>query len=260
MKQKRRSPITDKPLRSPGQSLQEKRDDLLNDKLLFWLVMCGFLLWFVGYQWWMYYNPRPIHPVSISVIAALFIIYPVFRIWRLWPELRQLKQGIEGEKFVGQFLEGLRGQGYQVFHDLQGDTFNVDHVIIGPAGVFTIETKTLSKPERGQTRIQFDGELVWMNGKPLERNPVIQAKAQASWLRKLLDDLTAKQIKVRPVVVFPGWYIEHSPGALKEIWVLEPKALSKFLENEPNVLAADEVKVLSNQLSRHIRAQEKIAK
>jgi len=260
MKQKRRSPITDKPLRSPGQSLQEKRDDLLNDKLLFWLVMCGFLLWLVGYQWWMYYNPRPIHPVSISVIAALFIIYSVFRIWRLWLELRQLNQGIEGEKAVGQFLEGLRGQGYQVFHDLLGDTFNVDHVIIGPAGVFTIETKTLSKFERGQTPIQFDGEVVRVNGKPLERNPVIQAKAQASWLCKLLDELTAKQIKVRPIVVFPGWYIENSPGAFREIWVLEPKALIKFLEKEPVVFTADEVKILSNQLSRHIRAQEKVAK
>ena len=76
----------------------------------------------------------------------------------------------------------------------------------------------------------------------------------------LLDELTAKQIKVRPIVVFPGWYIEHSQGALRDIWVLEPKALVKFLENEPDVLAADEVKILSNQLSRHIRTQEKVAK
>jgi hypothetical protein len=58
--------------------------------------------------------------------------------------MRTLRQGIEGEKAVGQFLERLREQRYQVFHDLVGDGFNVDHVLIGPAGVFTIETKTSS--------------------------------------------------------------------------------------------------------------------
>jgi len=259
MKQKRRSPIIDKPLRNPAQSLQEKRNELRDDKILFPVLMAWFLIAMAGYQWWLYLHPKQLNPIVFTAIVIFFCMYVGINIWRIWPELRQLNQGIEGEKVVGQYLEKLREQGYQVFHDLLGDTFNVDHVIIGPAGVFTIETKTLSKPERGQPRIQFDGELVWMNGKPLERNPVIQAKAQASWLCKLLDELTAKQIKVRPVVVFPGWYIEHSQGALRDIWVLEPKALVKFLENEPDVLAADEVKVLSNQLSRHIRAQEKVA-
>lgn len=257
MKQKRRSPITQKPLRSPGQSLREKRDELLNDKLLMLLLMAGFLIWVAGFEWWLYYNPKAGNPVYSTVFAILFLIYTAFKIWRVWPELRRLHLGIEGEMAVGQFLERLREQGYQVFHDLLADTFNVDHVIIGPAGVFTIETKTLSKPERGETKLQFDGEQIKVNGVPLDRNPVIQAKAQAVWLRQLLEELTARKMKVRPVVVFPGWFIDHEQGALKEFWVLEPKALIKFLENEPEVFSEQDVKILSNHLSRYIRQQEK---
>jgi hypothetical protein len=41
-----------------------------------------------------------------------------------------------------------------------GEGFNVDHVIIGPAGAFTIETKTWSKPKRGSPTISFDGETL----------------------------------------------------------------------------------------------------
>jgi len=40
------------------------------------------------------------------------------------------------------------------------------------------------------------------------------------------------------------------------LWVLEPKALPSFLENAPNVLSAEEIKMASGHLSRFIRAQE----
>ena len=40
----------------------------------------------------------------------------------------------------------------------------IDHVIIGPAGIFTIETKTWSKPVRGEARIVFDGEKLTAGG------------------------------------------------------------------------------------------------
>lgn len=260
MKQNKRSPITDKPLRNPGQSLEKMRDDMLYDKVLAPTMMALMMAWFTAMEWWYYFNPRTRNPLILSIFAVLMVAYAVWRIWRTWPQLHQLKQGIEGEKVVGQFLERLRGQGYQVFHDLQGEDFNVDHVIIGPAGVFTIETKTLSKPLRGETKIQFDGETVAVNGTLLERNPLRQAKAQASWLKKTLQEFSGRDFIVHPVVLFPGWYIEQRPGSLREIWVLEPKALPKFLSNAPANLSDEDVRFASNHLSRFIREQEKHSK
>jgi hypothetical protein len=167
-----------------------------------------------------------------------------------------LKQGIEGEKVVGQFLERLRESGYHIFHDLIGSGFNVDHVLIGPAGVFTVETKTWSKPARGETRIKFDGERLTAAGREPERNPVVQARAQAAWLKSVLAESTGRQFDVFPVVVFPGWFIEQTEGSLRNIWVLEPKALPKFLQKEPQCLAPEDVKLASFHLSRFIRSSE----
>jgi hypothetical protein len=63
--------------------------------------------------------------------------------------MANLRLGLEGERTVGHALEELRVYGYQVFHDIPGNKFNIDHVIAGPAGIFTIETKTRSKPGDG---------------------------------------------------------------------------------------------------------------
>lgn len=147
---------------------------------------------------------------------------------------------------------------YSVFHDLVGTDFNVDHVIIGPAGVFTIETKTWNKPGEGSPKITFDGETLLAAGIEPDRNSVIQAKAQASWLQRLLAESTGKTLPVRPVILFPGWYIEDSRASRKDLWVLEPKALSKFLANEPSVVAPEDVALASFHLSRFIRAQERV--
>jgi hypothetical protein len=113
---------------------------------------------------------------------------------------------------------------YQVFHDVPGDAFNLDHVCIGSAGAFTVETKTWSKSASGNARIQFDGQRLLVNGHEPERDVVAQAQAQARWLARTLQESTGRSIPVQPVVVFPGWFVEASPGAHKSVWVTELNA------------------------------------
>jgi hypothetical protein len=80
--------------------------------------------------------------------------------------------------------------GYQVFHDLVGDGFNVDHVIIGPGGVYVIETKTISKPAKGESSVKYDGATITVDGNVPDRNPVAQAKAGANWIREIIKSST----------------------------------------------------------------------
>ena len=251
-----RSPLKDKPLRNPGQSVHEQRVDLVFDKLMAPLSIALLTLLLALVDWIHYYRPRTNQPWLSSALAGAALIYAGWKFWRYLPGIRMLRLAESGEKAVGQFLERLRESGYAVFHDLVGTDFNVDHVIIGPAGVFTIETKTWNKPGTGNPRISFDGETLRVAGREPDRNPVIQAKAQASWLQRLLAESTGKTFTVRPVVLFPGWYVEDNRSRRKDLWVLEPKALSPFLANEPSVVSPQDVKLASFHLSRFIRAQE----
>jgi len=51
-------------------------------------------------------------------------------------------QGAEGEEIVGGILEGLLAGGWQVIHDVSFGRGNIDHIVVGPGGIYTVETKS----------------------------------------------------------------------------------------------------------------------
>lgn len=253
MNARKRSALKDMPLRLPGQSIDEYRQERI-DKGFEPVLIAIVLVIFAGVEWLRYFVPMKPSPYLYSATALIAVVYAVLRVWRAIPEFRTLRQARDGERAVGQYLERLRADGYQVFHDVIGSGFNVDHVAIGPAGVFAIETKTFSKPASGPAKVLVDGDRVLVNGREPDRDPLVQAKAQASWLRDLLAESTGRKFQVRSVIVFPGWYVEQDRASRREVWVLNPKGLPSFLENEPATLSAEDVKLASYHLSRFIRA------
>ena len=164
-------------MRLPGQSISEEREEIVENAVGQPLMLALFMCVIAGLEWWRFYMNMKPNPIIFSAAAVLALLYAGFRIWRCVPKLRNLRQALEGEKAVGQFLERLREDGYHVFHDLVGTGFNVDHVLIGPAGVLTVETKTWSKPAKGAARVSFDGEALTIGGIAPTRDPIVQARA-----------------------------------------------------------------------------------
>jgi hypothetical protein len=185
-------------------------------------------------------------------VAIIGSGYCFVRIRRYKHQIRVLKQGRDGEKAVGQYLDVLREKGYRVFHDVVGEGFNIDHVLIGENGIFSIETKTISKPVRGQAEVSYDGENVTINGLVPDRNPVLQAKAQSTWLHNLIKESTGRTVTVKPVLLYPGWFVSKQPKGA-QVWVLNPKSLPAFLEHENGGLSPEDVNLVAYHLSRYIR-------
>src|SRR5690606_26650187 len=129
---------------------------------------------------------RPINPWHFTFVAVLFTLIAAYKTLRAVPVVRQLKLGRDGERAVGQHLERLRESGAKVFHDIPANKFNLDHVVIASAGIFLIETKTYSKPEKGEPTVTFDGDKVSLRSRGEYAEPVIQVKAGAHWLKDLL--------------------------------------------------------------------------
>jgi hypothetical protein len=63
---------------------------------------------------------------------------------RVEPVADRWARGARGERRVGAILEGL-GPDWHVLHDVSLGRGNIDHVLIGPGGTFTIETKRSSR-------------------------------------------------------------------------------------------------------------------
>jgi hypothetical protein len=256
MESHRKSPITGPPLRSPGQSITEHQWAFAERKALWPLGFAAIMLVLAVGEWMRFFNPRPPQPWIFTVVAACAVGFAAYRSVTVRRTLRQLRQARDGERVVGEFLEKLRSDGYQVYHDLVGDGFNLDHVLIGPAGVFTIETKTYSKPDKGKAELTFDGERIKFGLWEPERKPVIQARAQVGWLSSLLKETTGRDFPVHPVIVFPGWFVRSEGRPKQPIWVLNPKALPAFLSKQEPKLTKEDIQLASFHLSRFIRVEE----
>jgi hypothetical protein len=76
------------------------------------------------------------------------------------------QRGVAGERHTARFLDRLTRDGYVVFHDLAvpDSPANVDHLVIGPTGVFVIDSKQWT----GSVHQGTDG-LAWHNHYRLDR-------------------------------------------------------------------------------------------
>lgn len=256
MKEGKRTPFKDKPLRYPGQSLEDEIQHLLDkmDEILILPIILALLAVVEWGRWYFNSAVSLFTAILFSLFALLVSIWTAGRIRSLRQRRRQLSLGRDGERIVGQYLEELRAKGYRVLHDIVVKEFNIDHVVIAPTGIFTIETKTVSKPLRGATVISFDGEKTLINGMKPDRDPVIQARSQASWIRDFLKSSLGRHFSVRPVIIFPGWFVKGTPNC-SDVWVLNEKALPAFIEHEPTLLSPDDLQAITFQLSQYIRAQ-----
>jgi hypothetical protein len=250
---KSRTPLKRAPLRNPGQSIEERISELLDDRVLAPLVMVLFLCVLSGLEWLQSITHAPPQPVLPTVLALMGVGFVMRRLVVVRREIKRLRLGLDGEKAVAQYLERHRGEGWRLFNDLPGAGFNVDHVLVTPQGVFAIETKTISKPVRGEAKITYDGEQVLVNGLAPERNPLVQARAARDWIRSILEDTTDRTFPVRAVVLFPGWYVTRTGSRRKsDVWVLNEKALPAFIEHEESVVASEDVALVASRLEDHI--------
>jgi hypothetical protein len=102
--------------------------------------------------------------------------------WRLRfrpsEQARTWQRGAAGERHTARLLGRLARDGYVVFHDLAvpgNSRANVDHLVIGPTGVFIIDSKQWT----GSVHQGIDG-LVWHNHYPLDRTlETVRWEAQA---------------------------------------------------------------------------------
>jgi len=222
----KRSPFAEKLLRPPGESLRIKIDELRSS---YWdnsfdllPILFGPVLVFFISSW------RGPLISSIAVLSAILVCF--FLALKKWQtlagiraDLQNYRLGFDGERFVASELEPLAAQGYRVFHDFIVDTkpggevtnFNIDHIAVGPEGVFVFETKAkrkstaLTDPELSEYQLSFDGKIIKFPDGRQTAKPIEQAQRNAKELRNWLRNSGITDIDYRPIVVYPGWFVKE---------------------------------------------------
>lgn len=163
------SPLERKPppRRLAAQSLAEERRLDLIEAAVPWLTLPAFCwaVFTIDLLRWLWSAPPS--PGAMAALAAVGTTVSLVKLRRIYRDLISVGRGIKGERYVGQVLEDLcRPRGYAVLHDLPSDTgdFNVDHVLVGPEGVFAVQTKHYYGPTKGARAIVYDGQSVKIPG------------------------------------------------------------------------------------------------
>jgi len=220
-----RSPVSEKLLRPPGESLRLKIDELnetFGDRITAAAVapavmMAAVLLSAPGD------NVSNARAFVAFIICAGLLLFLLWRAFLTLSELREHRLGFHGERAVGEELNQLMRDGCRVFHDVPIEPYgNIDHVIVSPAGVFAVETKARRKrpAPKGKRECDavFDGEAVnfptWR-----EAEMVNQAKMQGERLRAFLTSAVGEPVSVFPILTLPGWFVTSSvpPGAVRVV-------------------------------------------
>ena len=240
-------------LRNPGQSIDEEIERVIHDDFMTFFVLT-LVLWAIAFFEWLgkqAHWPRIPGIYTLTAIAAS--AFCVIQFIRTKRRVKNLKKGRDGERDVAEILDELKRQGANVLHDLPGEDGNVDHVVICSRGIFVVETKNWSKPEK-VWQMDYDGERIHIEGRAPNAAPIVQCKAEVGDIKTLLKESTSKVFPVRGVVLFIDWYVKRTPAAPgSEVWVLNPKELAGWIRNEREVLSADDVAMATLHLKQFVK-------
>ncbi|GAB3124991.1 nuclease-related domain-containing protein [Glaciibacter psychrotolerans] len=147
--------------------------------------------------------------------------------------------GAQGEIAVGAILDTMPPE-WAVFHALPVGTkgTDIDHVLVGPGGVFTINTK-----HHKHKAVWVAGRTVMVSGQkqPYIRNSEFEAKRVTKMLTERMPQLASAQ-PVLALVSPKSLSIKKPPETVK---VLTAGNLRRWLLARPEVMSADEVNELA---------------
>ena len=221
----RKFPFSDDILRLPGESLSQKAEELSFDlSLYFGLIPLAPVMAYAVYLQRISIDGEVSQAVAVMLLlmASVAVSYLLIRRYRILSGRHNYQLGYAGEVTVGSALNELMRQGYYVLHDVKGDgEYNIDHIVVGPNGVFAFETKVKTKSKKVPSvrayKVGYDGQYLYYPDCPSakQRDFIGQAERGAKWVGKWLSEATGSTVKAIPVLVMPGWFVDRTgPGGI----------------------------------------------
>ncbi len=162
-----------------------------------------------------------------SEVALLAFIFAVSRY--VLPLLDRRDRGASAEEHVGSLLAQLPTTRWHVIHDASFGRGNIDHILIGPAGLFTIETKSHPGPVR----------VGRVHGATIR-----QAQAQRDAIERAID------MRVEPLLVFSRAWVDRPLARRKGVRVLPARVLVAHLRKRKEVLSREQVEDAHQRLKQ----------
>ncbi|WP_309133933.1 nuclease-related domain-containing protein [Cellulomonas sp.] len=170
-----------------------------------WLLVLVVAVAFWGAFTWLV----SFYPGDQAIVSAVFggILIGVLFAMRQSPptSIASWEEGAYGEEETAKQLRLLEREGWVVLHDLANGTRNFDHVVLGPSGVYCLNSKwsgyrlELASGGGMVGRHAYDDEVYIDVTRTLRR-----ARSEAAELNSQIAQRCGQKVWVQPVVVWWG--------------------------------------------------------
>lgn len=201
---------------------------------------------------------------GIILIIIGFVLLPVFGIGiyflikgaRSLKEGSNFKTGAKGEKRVSKTLSEFSDDWY-IFNDMIIGSSQIDHIIISPIGVYTIETKNHKGRIYGNSDHKEWSQVINPNYTKPFYNPVMQGNRHSYEFSKYLAKGGFNNIWVNTIVVFSRKNVQlkvYSP----KVPVIYADELKEHLNHKRKVLAPELCANIAQYISDNLNMEYRI--
>ena len=166
----------------------------------------------------------------------VFLVSVIYCYWRLFKGLQYVERyykGAQGEILVSTLLSQLPAA-YHVFNDFKALGEHIDHVVVGPSGVFSVETKYWQSP------VTIEEGHILVGGRLPSRMPVPQALKEARLVHEELQRRGCKT-DVVPILAFASNTFTDAIVELDGVMVMNANRLLENILAGRELLNDDEI-------------------
>jgi hypothetical protein len=176
-----------------------------------------------------------------SLVAAGVAGLGVGLVVRRRPDAARWLRGAAGEASTARLLGRLPSRTWDVRHDLRvpGSRANIDHLVIGPSGVWVIDSKAT------RARVRARWRTVRLGDHRLDTRPV-------RWEAQVVADRLG--VPARPLIVVHGEGLPRRGGRSDGVWVVPVAGLLPRVRRGHQELDRWEVRDLAERSSSIFRA------
>lgn len=176
------------------------------------------------------------HVAAGSVLTVFALVGCILSYLMGLRRVERFFKGARGEERVSGILRSLPER-YHVFNDFVAGGLHVDHVVVGPAGVFAVETKNW----RGAVTVEDDQILV--DGQLPSRPPLAQLLREAAHVKSALAK-AGWTGSVTPILAFASDTFQAHVAEVRGTVVINSCELRRSFETNRVVIPPSELERL----------------
>lgn len=190
--------------------------------------------------------------LGLAIFCLFLMLCVGLKLVRIIGARNRMRLVHESRLATRRVLDPLLKEKYRVFHDVVSDQFSIDHLVVGPKGVFAIQTH--AKPVSAKRR-SLDDRIVSYNGRELffpkgsDHLIVENARLDAEKLAQWISGYTEEPVAVRAIISLPGWTVRRTSS--EGIPIINPKQFASLFKHiQPWVLSESTIESIERRLQQ----------